>query len=49
MALKSKNTSVGFVEIRQHSDTWYGLYVNGSLRQQSPDLSFILKEYNNIN
>lgn len=43
--LKSKNSSYGYVEIRQRSDGWYELWVNGVLEEQSLDLSYIEREY----
>lgn len=45
MSLKSKVVRGELIEVRQHSDGGYGLYVNGSLKSQSADLSFILREY----
>ena len=44
-ALKSKVTSCGYVEIRRHSDGWYGLWIDGDLKEQSASLSFIEREY----
>ncbi len=48
MLLKSKSTSNGLIELRQGSDGWYQLYVNGSLKEQSPDLSYIMNEYDRL-
>lgn len=48
MVIKSKTTSLGFIEIRQHSDCWYGLYINGSLTQQSPDWDYINREFEKL-
>ncbi|MBR6420232.1 MAG: hypothetical protein IKS42_07850 [Oscillospiraceae bacterium] len=43
--LKSKTVSYGLIEVYEQSDGWYGLYINGDLKEQSPDLNFILSEY----
>ncbi len=44
--LKSKRTSYGLVEIRESGVLgWYALYINGDLKAQSADLSFIQREY----
>ena len=45
MKLKGKSTSIGYVEIRLQSDGWYGLYVNGQLKEQSADLHYIESQY----
>lgn len=46
MLLKSKRTSYGIIEIRESTVTgWYALYINGSLKEQSADLGFIMREY----
>ncbi|MBR3581571.1 MAG: hypothetical protein IKN95_11380 [Lachnospiraceae bacterium] len=46
--IKSKMTSLGLVEVVQGSDGWYQLIVNGSIKQQSQDLKYILSEYDCI-
>lgn len=49
MALQSKSTSSGYVEIRQYTmygETWYGLFINNSLIEQSKDYNYILSKYN---
>lgn len=45
--LTSKNTSVGFVEVRQNG-TQYELYLNGALRQYSSSLDFIMREFEKL-
>ena len=42
--LKGKTTSYGLIEVRQEG-SWYGLYINGQLKEQSADLNYILREY----
>ena len=41
MTLKGKRTSYGLVEIREERGS-YGIYVNGSLKESSSDLNYIL-------
>lgn len=48
MALRSKNTSLGLVYIEQLPSGWYGLYVGGTLKEQSPDLNYIMSAYDRI-
>ena len=44
--LKSKVTGYGLVEVRDVSTPgWYGLYVAGKLIDQSPNLNYILNQY----
>ena len=43
--LKGKTTSFGLIEVRQESNGWYALYINGQLKTQSADLNYILQEY----
>ena len=50
--LKGKNVyGIGLIEIRDEG-AWsgyrYGLYVNGTLKEQSDDLDFILREYDRM-
>lgn len=40
----SKNTSMGFIEVKQ-SGTDYRLYVDGVLKSYSSDLNYIMGEY----
>lgn len=50
MSLQSKNTSLGYIEIREYTmwgETWYGLFVNNNLIEQSKDYNYILRRYNN--
>ena len=42
--IASKNTSIGYVEIRTTS-MGYGLYVGGVLKEQSADLNYIRNQY----
>lgn len=47
MVYMSKRTGYGLVEVRDASTAgWYALYINGSLKEQSPDYSYIVSEYN---
>lgn len=46
--IKSKMTSIGLVEVTQSSNGWYQLIVAGSIKEQSPDLNYILREYDRI-
>ena len=48
MALESKSTSIGHVEIKQGSDCWYQLWVDGELKEQSSDYNFIKSEYDKL-
>lgn len=48
MVIESKNTSIGYVEIKQGSDCWYQLWVNGVINEQSPDYDFIKNEFDKI-
>jgi hypothetical protein len=44
--LKSKRTSYGLVEIKDSGVTgWYALYIDGDLKEQSADLSYIQRQY----
>ncbi|MDO4631003.1 MAG: hypothetical protein Q4A82_01755 [Corynebacterium sp.] len=44
--LKSKRTTTyGLVEIREASNGWYELHVNGQLKEQSKDLNYIEGRY----
>ena len=45
MTLKSKMTGYGYVEIREVSGGWYGLYINNDFKEQSADLSYIERQY----
>ena len=46
MTLRSKRTSYGLIEIRDSSILgWYALYINGELKKQSADLSYIQQQY----
>ena len=45
--LKSKTTSYGLVELRQEG-TMYVLYLNGSIRSQSADLNFMIREFDSL-
>ncbi len=46
MVLKSKRTGYGLIEIRDSSISgWYALYINGELKEQSADLSYIQRQY----
>ena len=45
MTLKSKRTRYGYIEIRLLTGCWYGLYIDGELKEQSVSLSFIEKEF----
>lgn len=45
MTLKSKVTSLGLVEVRDLGGCRYGLYVAGTLKMQSSDLDFIMREF----
>ena len=45
MTIKSKRSCYGRVEIRALSGGWYGLYINGDLKEQSPDRDFIEGQY----
>ena len=45
MVLKSKRSSYGLVEIRETASGWYALYIDGDLKEQSPDLSYIQGRY----
>ena len=44
MTLKGKRTSYGLVEIREER-SGYAIYVNGSLKESSWDLDYILKRF----
>ena len=45
MVLKSKRTGYGLIEIRDSSISgWYALYINGELKEQSADLSYIQRQ-----
>ena len=49
MLIKSKHTSYGLIEVREACIAgWYALYVNGELKKQSPDLDYILGEYDRL-
>ena len=48
MTLKSKHTTNGFIEIRESGGGWYALYVNGSLKEQSADLNYIMREFDRL-
>ena len=45
MLIDSKHSIYGHIEIRKMSSGWYGLYINGELKEQSADLGFIRREY----
>ena len=47
MTLKSKRSSMGYgyIEIRELGGGWYGLYINGDLKEQSASLSYIQQQY----
>ena len=46
MTLKSKNTSYGYIEIREASTAgWYALYINGVLKEQTPNLNYLESQY----
>jgi len=46
MTLKSKRTNYGYIEIREASTAgWYALYINGDLKEQSANLSYIESQY----
>ena len=45
MTLKSKVTSLGLIEVRELGGCRYGLYVAGTLKMQSSDLDFIMREF----
>ena len=45
MTLKSKQTRSGYIEIRLISGGWYGLFINGELKEQSANLSYIERQY----
>lgn len=47
MTIRAKQTSIGTVEIQQSGTTYY-LVINGSVSKYSSDLSFIIREYDNI-
>jgi len=44
MTLKGKRTRYGLVEIREER-SGYGIYVNGSLKESSSDLNYILRRF----
>lgn len=44
MTLKGKRTSYGLVEIREERGG-YAIYVNGSLKESSSDLNYILRRF----
>lgn len=44
MVLKSKTTSYGLVELKEEYGE-YRLYVNGTLKSYSSDLSFMIREF----
>lgn len=47
MVYMSKKTSYGYIEVRDASTAgWYALYINGSLKEQSADYSYIISVYN---
>ncbi len=48
MRLKSKTSGGRLIEVIQQSNGWYGLYVNGSLYEQSADLNYILSRYDSM-
>ncbi len=47
--IKSKKVSYGLIEIRETGigHARYGIYVNGSLKEYSNDLSFLTNLFNN--
>lgn len=46
MTLKAKRTSYGLIEVRESGVLgWYALYINGELKEQSADLSYIMRQY----
>lgn len=46
MTYYSKRTKYGFVEVRDSGVTgWYALYIDGELKKQSADFSYIKGEY----
>ncbi len=45
MVLKSKITGYGLVEVREMSGGWYGLYIENTLKEHSPDLNYIMQQY----
>lgn len=48
MTLKSKHTANGLIEIRECGGGWYALYVNGSFKEQSADLNYIMREFDRL-
>lgn len=49
MTYKSKRTSYGLAEVRDSDVSgWYGLYVNGELKEQSSELSYILSAFDRL-
>lgn len=48
MTLKSKHTANGLIEVRESGGGWYALYVNGSLKAQSADLNYIMREFDRL-
>ena len=48
MTLKSKHTANGLIEVRESGGGWYALYVNGSLKVQSADLNYIMREFDKL-
>ena len=44
--INSKRTGYGLIEIRDSSISgWYALYINGELKEQSPNLSHIQRMF----
>ena len=35
----------GYIEIRELGGGWYGLYIDGVLKEQSTNLSYIQQQY----
>lgn len=49
MTYKSKRTSYGIAEVRDSGVSgWYALYVNGELKEQSANLSYILSAFDRL-